>query len=187
MTSVCMIETIINYKDEYLRDENGRLRLFKFDPRKKDYFRNQKGDEVPADDGKPYYVDGEFARNEKGELVPDTNGLPFKLWRPALNPELNPDRKAWAGINSPQDIWNEILKAGEIPGTTSAPKLQPIAARIVMLQSGMRAPMGVKIKGPDLKTIEKTGLELEKNQPELEWSGETGAGSFIYFPFPTHK
>ncbi len=31
-----------------------------------------------------------------------------------------------------------------------------------MLQSGMRAPMGIKVKGPDLETIEKVGLELER-------------------------
>jgi len=49
-----------------------------------------------------------------------------------------------------------------MPGVTSAPKLQPIAARLVMLQSGMRAPMGIKVKGPDLETIEKVGLEIEK-------------------------
>jgi Cu(I)/Ag(I) efflux system membrane protein CusA/SilA len=40
--------------------------------------------------------------------------------------------------------------------------LQPIAARVVMLQSGMRAAMGVKIKGPDLATIERMGLEIER-------------------------
>jgi Cu(I)/Ag(I) efflux system membrane protein CusA/SilA len=56
-------------------------------------------------------------------------------------------------------------------GTTSAPKLQPIAARIVMLQSGMRAPMGVKVKGPDLKSIETVGLQIEqllKEVPSVE-------------------
>jgi len=62
----------------------------------------------------------------------------------------------------PDDIWKEIVDAAQIPGTTSAPKLQPIAARLVMLQSGMRAAMGVKIKGPDLETIEKVGYEIEK-------------------------
>ena len=30
-----------------------------------------------------------------------------------------------------------------------------------MLQSGMRAPMGMKIKGPDLETIERVALEME--------------------------
>ena len=64
-------------------------------------------------------------------------------------------------IRSPDDIWDEIVAVTRIPGTTSAPKLQPIAARLVMLQSGMRAPMGVKVRGPDLETIERVGLAIE--------------------------
>ncbi len=42
-----------------------------------------------------------------------------------------------------------------------------------MLQSGMRAPMGVKVKGPDLDTIERVALELEtflKQVPSVEAS-----------------
>ena len=64
-------------------------------------------------------------------------------------------------IRTPQDIWDEIVLAAEMPGVTSAPVLMPINARIVMLQSGMRAPMGVKISGPDLESIERFGLALE--------------------------
>ncbi len=85
--------------------------------------------------------------NYKPEYITDEDGNRIRQWR--------------ENINSPDDIWDEIVKAAQIPGTTSAPKLQPIAARIVMLQSGMRAPMGVKVKGPDLDTIEKVGLEIE--------------------------
>ncbi|MFC1585157.1 efflux RND transporter permease subunit [Fibrobacterota bacterium] len=91
---------------------------------------------------------GQYVRDEDGGLVPDKKGRPFRQWRDH--------------IRKPDDIWDEIIKAAKIPGTTSAPKLQPIAARIVMLQSGMRAPMGVKVKGPDLKTIEKVGMQIEK-------------------------
>jgi len=36
-----------------------------------------------------------------------------------------------------------------------------------MLQSGMRAPMGVKVKGPDLETIEKVGLQIERFLKEV--------------------
>ena len=74
---------------------------------------------------------------------------------------------SWAGIKKPGDIWNQIVIVTKIPGTTSAPKLQPIAARIVMLASGMRAPMGIKVKGPDLETIEKVGLQIEKFLKEV--------------------
>ena len=64
-------------------------------------------------------------------------------------------------IREPQDIWAEITQAAEVPGLTSAPTLMPINARIVMLQSGMRAPMGIKVKGPDLESIEAFGMALE--------------------------
>ncbi|PRQ08156.1 efflux RND transporter permease subunit [Enhygromyxa salina] len=73
-------------------------------------------------------------------------------------------------IRSTQDIWDEIVAAAQMPGLTSAPVLMPINARIVMLQSGMRAPMGIKIAGPDLASIERFGLALEpilREVPEL--------------------
>ena len=164
---ISMIETVINYKTEFISDKRGQYLLFKFNPDKKDFYRNEKGEKVLAPDGRPYYVNGMFMRDKNGNLIPDENGAPFRLWRPALDVKINPNRKSWSGIQSTQDIWDEIVQAGRIPGATSAPKLQPIAARIVMLQSGMRAPMGIKIKGPDLKTIEKTGLIMEKYLKEV--------------------
>ncbi|HCE44931.1 MAG TPA: acriflavine resistance protein B [Lentisphaeria bacterium] len=63
-------------------------------------------------------------------------------------------------IRTTDDIWKEITDAATIPGCTSAPKLQPIAARLVMLQSGMRAPMGVKVSGASLADIERTGYRI---------------------------
>ncbi|MFN3197725.1 MAG: efflux RND transporter permease subunit [Bradymonadia bacterium] len=71
-------------------------------------------------------------------------------------------RRQWRPhIKSPDDIWAEIVRAAEHPGLTGAPQLMPISARQVMLQSGMRSPLGVKITGPDLKTIEAFGVQLE--------------------------
>ncbi len=127
---ISMIETVINYKSEYILDKDGRPVRFKYDRKKE-----------------------EFVRDANNQLIEDRYGRPFRQWRDH--------------INSPDDIWDEIVKAGKIPGTTSAPKLQPIAARIVMLQSGMRAPMGIKIKGPNLETIEKVGLEFERLLKEV--------------------
>ena len=37
-----------------------------------------------------------------------------------------------------------------------------------MLQSGMRAPMGIKVKGPDLETIERVALQLEGFLKEVD-------------------
>jgi len=164
---ISMIETVISYKPEYLIDKSGNRLLFKYDEDSDDFYRDRFGQPVPALDGKPYRVNGVFERDAKGNLIPDKFGKPFRLWRPALKPELNKGRQYWAGIRNPNDIWDEIVKAGTIPGTTSAPKLQPISARIVMLQSGMRAPMGIKVRGGNLDTIEKVGLELEKLLKEI--------------------
>lgn len=90
---------------------------------------------------------GDFIRDEDGELLRDPTGRPLRQWRDE--------------IRTPDDRWQAITIAAEIPGTTSDPKLQSIAARIVMLQSRMRASMGMKVKGPDLETIERVALELE--------------------------
>ena len=149
---VSMIETVINYRDEYLLDASGRRQRFRFDNSGTDLFQTPEGVPVLAPDGKPYRVQGKFGR-ENGKLVKDARGRPFRLWRPALDPEINEDREAWPGILSANDIWDEIIRVTRIPGTTSAPKLQPIAARNVMLQSGMRAPMGVKVIGKGKATL----------------------------------
>ncbi len=164
---VSMIETIIDYHAEYRHDEAGRRLRFRFDRSENDLFRTAEGDPVNAPDGEPYVVQGRFVRDEAGALIPDRGGRPFRVWRPALDPDLNEGRAAWPGVRSPEDIWDAIGKATKIPGTTGAPKLQPIAARIVMLQSGMRAPLGIKVKGPDLPTIEAFGLELERELKQV--------------------
>ncbi len=100
------------------------------------------------------YENGEYIRNQAGALIPDDKGRYFRQWRDE--------------IKSPDDIWNEIVKVTKLPGVTSAPKLQPIETRLVMLQTGMRAPMGIKVRGNDLATIERFGLQLEAYLKEVE-------------------
>jgi copper/silver efflux system protein len=102
-------------------------------------------------------TNGQFERDAQGLLIPDSRGRPYRIWRDQ--------------IRTPDDIWHEIQQAAEIPGTTSAPKLQPIETRIVMLQSGFRAAMGIKVFGPDLQTIESFALQIEhhlKQVPSIE-------------------
>lgn len=65
-------------------------------------------------------------------------------------------------IKNANDIWQQIVNVTHLPGLTSAPKLQPIEARLVMLSTGMRAPMGVKVYGPTLEDIEQGGKAIEQ-------------------------
>ncbi|NGP54202.1 efflux RND transporter permease subunit [Thioalkalivibrio sp. XN8] len=89
----------------------------------------------------------------KPEYALDEEGRPYRQWRDH--------------IRSPQDIWDEIVAAAQLPGVTSAPKLQPIETRLVMLQTGMRAPMGLKVRAPDLATMEAVAIELERELREV--------------------
>jgi copper/silver efflux system protein len=91
--------------------------------------------------------DGEFVRDENGDLIPDRSGSYYRQWRDE--------------VQSEDDIWDEILKAADIPGVTSAPRLQPIETRLIMLQTGMRANMGIRISGPELETIDEFATQLE--------------------------
>ena len=150
-----MYENMIQYKPEFMRNADGERQRYKV---------NEEGLFVLAD-GKLFHnkntevssskVDN--ARNNgslstisnvsRKDLITDEDGEYYRIWRPE--------------INNPGDIWNKIVEVTKLPGVTSAPKLQPIETRLVMLQTGMRAPMGVKIKGQDLHEIEAFGLKLE--------------------------
>ncbi len=141
---VQMFENTINYVSEYILDEDGHRMGFKVD--KDGNFMLKNGTTYnPEKDG--------FRKIKADELIPDKNGDNLRQWRPE--------------IKTPDDIWDEIVKVTNIPGLTSAPKLQPIQTRLVMLSTGMRAPMGLKVYGPDLETIEKAGIELESVLKEI--------------------
>ncbi|WP_116106971.1 efflux RND transporter permease subunit [Lewinella sp. IMCC34191] len=140
-----MYENIVQYKSEYATDENGRRIRFKVDDEGRFLYRDKAGGLAPLSPG-----EGPGER----DMIPDPDGKYFRQWRDH--------------IRSPDDIWEEIISAVNLPGVTSAPKLQPIETRLVMLQTGMRAPMGIKVRGTDLQTIEDFGLELERELKEVE-------------------
>lgn len=133
-----MFENVINYESEYIRDQNGYRVAFKVND----------DEEYVLSNGKVFNPSSmEREDLDISLLIPDSDGKYFRQWRDH--------------IESADDIWQEIIAASHIPGMTSAPKLQPIATRLIMLSTGMRAPMGMKIFGPDLETIEDVGLKME--------------------------
>jgi len=139
---ISMFENTINYLPEYIVNDNGHRMRFKVND-----------GAFSLKDGGTYNPKLGFQKVSKDELVEDHNGEYFRQWRPE--------------IKSPNDIWDEIIRVAKVPGMTSAPKLQPIQTRLIMLATGMRAPIGIKVYGPDLETIEAVGLDLEKILQEV--------------------
>ncbi|MDG4714604.1 efflux RND transporter permease subunit [Winogradskyella marincola] len=142
-----MYENIIQYKPEYMLNDKGGRQRYKVNNDGEYVLKN--GMSLRAEQREAWQ-----SLNAKEQLIPDDDGEFYRNWRPE--------------IQSPDDIWNEIVKVTKLPGVTSAPKLQPIETRLVMLQTGMRAPMGIKIKGQDLKEIEAFGMQLETILKEAE-------------------
>ncbi|WP_034043572.1 efflux RND transporter permease subunit [Wocania ichthyoenteri] len=144
-----MYENMIQYKSEYMRNSKGKIQRYKVND--DGAFELKEGTFIANPNNSENVV---FTNVEHTQLIEDDDGEFYRNWRPE--------------INSPDDIWNEIVRVTKLPGVTSAPKLQPIETRLVMLQTGMRAPMGIKVKGQDLKQIEAFGLQLESLLKQAE-------------------
>jgi len=151
-----MYENVIIYKPEYKIDENGKRLKFKVNEEGLFVVKGRR----KSEDGSRKTEDGSWkpegiatyiksgTKVATQNLIIDKEGAYYRNWRKQ--------------IKTTDDIWKEIVKVTKLPGVTSAPKLQPIETRLVMLQTGMRAPMGIKVKGQNLKDIESFGIALEK-------------------------
>ena len=69
-------------------------------------------------------------------------------------------RRAWPDHIAFETLVEEMDRALQIPGVTNAWTM-PIKARIDMLSTGVRTPVGVKVYGADLREIEAVGARLE--------------------------
>ena len=138
-----MFENTINYRSEFALNDRG----------KRERFKTNKRGEFLLINGEKYNPNDGFRLIPTDSLIRDKKGDYYRQWRPH--------------IRNTDDIWQEIVNVTHMPGLTSAPKLQPIEARLVMLSTGMRAPMGVKVYGPDLESIERAGNAIEQALKEV--------------------
>lgn len=136
-----MYENLISYKTEFILDSNGKPLTFETDGEGK--FKTVTGALVSA---------GESVK--KKDLILSKNGEFYRNWR--------------THVRNEDDIWAEIIKVTKLPGVTSSPRLQPIETRLVMLQTGMRSAMGIKIWGQSIEDIETFGLLLEQELKLVE-------------------
>ena len=69
-------------------------------------------------------------------------------------------RDQWRPGMTPESLKAELDKVVRLPGVANT-WVMPIKARIDMVATGFKTPVGIKIAGPDLKVIEQLGREIE--------------------------
>ena len=74
---------------------------------------------------------------------------------------LRPKSQWRAGVTK-EYVWDEINRVATLPGVTPASALQPIEGRVVMLQSGIKAPMAIRVYGDDLERLGNAALSVAR-------------------------
>jgi len=84
-----------------------------------------------------------------------------------------------------EQLVDQMNQALQLPGVANAWTM-PIKARIDMLTTGVRTPIGIKIYGSDLNEIQRLGTQIEGMMPQIAgtrsvFAERTGGGYFLDF------
>jgi Cu(I)/Ag(I) efflux system membrane protein CusA/SilA len=93
-----------------------------------------------------------------GRANTSTDPAPFSMMETTV---VLKDKRYWRKGMTWKKLIEEMNAKMQIPGVTNAWTM-PIKARIDMLSTGVRTPIGIKILGADLGEIEKIGIQLEQ-------------------------
>jgi Cu(I)/Ag(I) efflux system membrane protein CusA/SilA len=66
----------------------------------------------------------------------------------------------WRDGVTMESIWRQINAVATLPGVTPASPLQPIEGRVVMLQSGIKAPMAIRVYGDTLEGLAEAARDV---------------------------
>jgi len=99
-----------------------------------------------------------------GRAETATDPAPLEMFETVIN--LKPESE-WRPGMTVDKLKNELNDALSIPGVANSFTM-PIKARIDMLATGIRTPVGIKILGPNLSEIERIGLALENAIKDIE-------------------
>ena len=91
-----------------------------------------------------------------GRAETATDPAPLEMFETVIT--LKP-KSQWRPGMTVDKLKNELNDALTIPGVSNSFTM-PIKARIDMLSTGIRTPVGIKVMGPDLREIERIGLAL---------------------------
>jgi Cu(I)/Ag(I) efflux system membrane protein CusA/SilA len=92
-----------------------------------------------------------------GRAETSTDPAPFSMMETTV---VLKDKKYWRKGLTWEKLIEELNGKMKFPGVTNAWTM-PIKARIDMLSTGVRTPIGIKVYGADLKEIESIGTHLE--------------------------
>ncbi|MDL1949099.1 efflux RND transporter permease subunit [Acidobacteria bacterium ACD] len=120
-------------------------------------------------------------------LKPESEWRPRERWYSSWAPGwlASALRPFWRDRITYEELVDEMDRAMKIPGTTNAWTM-PIKGRIDMLTTGVRTPIGIKVFGDDLATIERVGTQVEAALRELPatrsvFAERTAGGYFVDF------
>ena len=92
-----------------------------------------------------------------GRAETATDPAPMEMFETIIN--LKPESE-WRPGMTVEKLKDELNEALTIPGVANSFTM-PIKARIDMLATGIRTPVGIKVLGPKIEEIEKIGLAIE--------------------------
>ena len=100
-------------------------------------------------------VERVFGKSGRAETATDPAG--FDMFETVVRLK---DRSEWRPGVDVDDVVRELDEAVRVPGLVNAWTL-PIKSRIDMLSTGIRTPVGVKVSGPDLDTLQTIATRVE--------------------------
>jgi Cu(I)/Ag(I) efflux system membrane protein CusA/SilA len=117
-----------------------------------------------------------------GRAATSTDPAPFSMMETTV---LLKNKKHWRHGMTYEKLLDEMDKKMQLPGVFNAWTM-PIKARIDMLTTGVRTPVGIKIYGADLEEIEQLGRRLEQILKEVQgtrnvFAERVAGGYFIDF------
>ncbi len=119
-------------------------------------------------------------------LKPESEWRPVHRWFSRFPEFLRvPLRHIWRDRITWEQLVNELDQKMQFPGVSNAWTM-PIKARIDMLSTGVRTPIGIKIFGADFKQIENIGTELERIMGDIRgtrsvFAERVAGGYFVDF------
>ena len=125
-------------------------------------------------------VEKVFGKAGRAETA--TDSAPFSMMETTV---LLKPASDWPAGMTKDKLVDQMDQALKFPGVTNAWTM-PIKNRLDMLSTGIRTPVGIKVLGADLSTIEKIGTQLEgilKDVPGTRsvFAERTAGGYFLDF------